>query len=285
MRKKILFPVPVFFAAILASSSCTKEKFLVVNRLHVYNLQQHNDSIYFSTLDSGIFRFSPDCPNDIFQVGRTTVQPIRSIAFSGKGLCYAASYNPTILSHGSLFPFILVRQPAWSIKFDENDTLWVAGIRGIFRLRHDSLIAFNRMGEVHDIAFVGKEMAVAHKNGISIFHKETGELLREFCTGVMCWTITQQDSLFIGGGHNVCVIINKDRCKTVTFGPDNNMVWSAALDSNGTLFIATQKGLYRAEKNTDHAQFAGFGKTCIKSLLIDKKGRLWVGRFSQERKR
>jgi hypothetical protein len=285
MRKKIYRLSIVFFWVMLVSSSCSKENFRVINKMHVYNIQTCNDSIFFSTVDSGIFRFSPDHPDVIHRVGGAYRHPIRSIAFSSSGARYAASYNAAISSRESLLPFILVLQPAWSIKFDGTDTLWVAGTRGIFKLRHDSLIVFNKMGEVHDIAFVGKEMAVAHKNGISIFQKETGALLREFCKGIIFWTIARCDSLLIGGGQNMCAIINKDQCKTVTLGLEKNMVWSAVIDSSGALFLATQQGLYRVLKGDDKAQFVGFKKTCIKSLLIDNKGRLWVGRFSREKRR
>jgi ligand-binding sensor domain-containing protein len=198
-------------------------------------------------------------------------------------LGFAASYNAALRSRSTLLPFVLVLQPAWSIKIDEHDSLWIAGTRGIFKFRGDSLILFNRMGEVHDIAFVGKELAVAHKNGISVFNKETGELLREFCKGVICWTITNYASLLIGGGKNVCVVIGKDGCRTVAFGPEGNMAWSVAMDSAGTLYLATQKGLYRADKGRTTARLIGFKNTCIKSLLIDTKGRLWIGRFSKDK--
>ncbi len=285
MCKKNVFLASVFYAVIPVLSSCSMEKYRVINRMHVYNIQQHNDSIYFSTLDSGIFRFSPEYPDSTVRVGGRYNYPIRSIAFSRNGSCFAASYNATLRSGDSLFPFYLIRQPAWSIKIDGNDTLWVAGTRGIFKLKNDSLVMFNRMGEVHDIAFAGDEMAVAHKEGISVYHRGTGALLREFCKGVICWTITQHDSLLIGGGQNVCVIIHKDKCKTVTFGPEKNMLWSAVLDSAGTLFLATQKGLYRAAKGRDAARLIGYRKTCIKSLFIDTKGRLWIGRFSKEKRR
>jgi hypothetical protein len=271
-----------FLLIFIALPSCSHENYHIIKRMYIYNIQQHNDSIYFSTLESGIFRFSPDCPDSFLRVGGHYRHPVRSIAFSKTGACFAASYQVPLHSRDSLRPFLLLPQPAWSIKIDAEGTPWLAGIRCVFKQRNDSLIPFNRAGEAHDIAFVGKEIAVAHKNGISIFNKETGALIREFCKGVLFWTITNYDSLFIGGGLNRCVIIDKDKCKTITFGPKSNMVWSVALDSAGTLYLATQKGLYRAKKGRDKAQCIGFRGTCIKSLLIDNKDRLWVGRFSKD---
>ena len=282
---KYFYAILTSFVPMLLSPSCSPENCHAINRMYVYNIQQHNDSIYFSTLDSGIFRFSPACPDSIFRVGGRYTHPVRSIAFLKNGVCYASSYNPTIHARDSLLPFILLQQPAWSIKIDADNTLWLAGIRGIFRQKNHGLISFNRMGEAHDIAIVGKEIAIAHRNGISIFNKESGELIKEFCKGVVCWTITQFDSLFIGGGLNVCVIIDKDNCKTITFGPERNMLWAVAFNSAGTLYLATQRGLFRAKKGVRTAHCIGFKGICIKSLLIDNRGSLWVGRFSKDKRR
>lgn len=260
---------------------CNKEKFNAVGRSHVYCIQKHNDSLYFSTSDSGIFRFSPQNPNAIAHVARAGNLPIRSMVFAKEGL-YAASYYAGVhyLSKDSLLPLIHFPWPAWSIKLGPDGNLWLAGLHGIFRQQSDSLVLFNRRGEVHDLAFYGNELAVAQRNGIFIFNRETGELKREFLKDAVCWTITTYDSLFIGGGLNVCGIINKDVCATISFGPKGNMVWSTALDKNGALYLGTQKGLYRAERGIATARCVGFKNICIKSLAFDDNGRLWVGRFA-----
>jgi hypothetical protein len=275
----ILIPIIALFAMI---PSCTQEKFNVVEKMHVYTIQKHNDSLYFSTLDSGIFSFSPDNPGRLTRVAKRGALPLRSIAFSSKGICYAATYQSGVhrVSGDTLAPLAKFYWPAWSIKIDQQDNIWLAGIHGIFRQQSDSLVFFNKRGEVHDIAFYHNELAVAHKNGITIFNKETGALLREFCKGVLCWTMTNYDSLFVGGGLNTCVVINKDRCTTITFGPKGNIVWSTAMDDSGSIYLATQKGLYRARRGGAIAHCVGFKGICIKSLAFDNKGRLWVGRFA-----
>jgi hypothetical protein len=283
MRNISFFKIfSISFIVTVLHSTCSHEQWSVIDMMHIYNIQQHNDSIYFSTVDSGIFRFSPNSPDTFCRVGKKYRHPVRSIAFSKNGSCYASSYFSDLHSRDSLLPFILFAQPAWSIKIDNRDTPWLAGLYGIYRSQADSLVLINRMSGVHDIAFRDNELAVAHKGGISIFNRETGALMREFCKGIICWTITQFDSLLIGGGLNVCVIIDKGHDKSIVFGPSKNMLWATAVTSDGTLYLATQKGLYRAKKNENKAHYAGFKGICIKSLLIDKNGRLWIGRFAKD---
>ena len=283
MRKNFLLIIFMAWFSMPFAHSYSPENTQAVNRMYIYNLQQHNDSIYVATQDSGIFRFSPDCPDSLFRVGGRYTHPVRSIVFSKNGACYACSYTPFLHSRDSLLPFTLLPQPAWSIKIDAENILWIAGVRSIFRQKNDSLVSFNHFGEAHDIAFVGNQIAVAHRNGISIFNKESGALVREFCKGVICWTIMQFDSLFIGGGLNSCVIINKENCKIITFGPEKNMLWSVAVNPSGILYLGTQKGLFRANKDSPSAICIGFRGICIKSLLIDNKGRLWIGRFAKDK--
>jgi len=282
---------PLLFLAalppIIVTLFCSQEKFNTVNRMHVYSIQCHNDSLYFSTSDSGIFRFSPDNPGVITHVARSGNLPIRSIVFSKEGRCYAGSYYSGVhyLSKDTLLPLEHFPWPAWSITLDPHDKLWLAGLYGIYRPQADSLVLFNNKKEAHDIAFCKNEMAVADRDGISVFNGETGALLRQFCKGVNCWTVTRSDSLFIGGGRNVCAIINKDRCFAVTFGPKGNITWSTIMDGTGALYLATQNGLYRAAPGSRTARCVGFKGTCIKSVAFDNKGRLWVGRFSINRKK
>ena len=280
----------LFFVALLPiifTLFCSQEKFNTVNRMHVYSIQPHNDSLYFSTSDSGIFRFSSDNPTSITPVARSGNLPIRSIVFSKEGTCLAGSYYSGVqyLSKDTLLPLVHFPWRSWSIKFDPTGNLWLAGLYGIFRQQSDSLVLFNHKQEAHDIAFYNNEVAVANRDGIFIFNRESGALLREFCKGVNCWTVMQYDSLFICGGLNVCVIINKDRCSTITFGPKGNMVWSTIKDSTGALYLATQNGLYRAEAGSLRARCVGFKGICIKSLAFDNKGKLWVGRFSKKQKK
>jgi hypothetical protein len=278
MNRFLLF---LLLSLTLIFASCIHENFYTVNHSYVYVVQQHNDSLYFATLDSGIFRFSPDFPTATTRVGRRNSIPIRSIAFSKEGKCYAASYYSGVhyAAADTLLPIVGLQEPAWSIKINTDGTIWLAGTRGIFKQQADSLVLWNSMKDAHDLAFNGNELAVAHNNGISLFNIETGVLVSEFCKGMRCWSITQFDSLFVGGGQNRCIIINKEKSKTITFGPPKNLLWATALDSAGNLYLATQKGLYFAQKNQDKAVCVGARGICIKSIIFDKKGRLWVGKF------
>jgi ligand-binding sensor domain-containing protein len=252
----------------------------------VYTITQHNDTIYFSTSDSGIFGFPADSPAAMKRLAYAGHLPIRSIAFASSGMLYAGSYNSGVryFRNDTLLPLPWAPQLSWSIKFDEEGSLWLAGTHGIYRQRRDSLVVFNTMNGGHDIAFCDGQVAIAHMGGISVFDMKTGALVREFCKGVICWTIARYDSLFIGGGLNLCVIIHKENCRKISLGPQNNMLWSAALDRTGTLYMGTQEGLYCVKTGGDEARCIGLKGVCIKSVLLDNKGRLWVGRFNKYKK-
>ena len=266
--------------------SCSREQYHQVPRMLVYNIAQHNDSIYFSTSDNGIFSFPAAAPGAMKRLATAGHLPIRSIVFASDGTLYAGSYYSGVhyFKNDTLLPLSWARQLSWSIKFDDDGSLWLAGTHGIYRQRHDSLVAFSTMGGGHDVAFCGGLVAIAHMGGISVFDMKTGAIIREFCKGVICWTIARYDSLLIGGGLNLCVIINKETCKKINLGPKNNMLWSTALDRTGMLYLGTQEGLYRVKAGSDEARCIGLKGVCIKSLLIDNKGRLWVGRFNKYKK-
>ena len=281
---------PILSLAIALSSlllpSCSHEPFYPVPGSFIYSIKQHNDSIYFSTLGNGIFRFSPDHPEAVKRVAGKRTLPIRSIAFAKNGTLYAASYQDAVHygAGDTLLPLFHAWQRAWSIKIDDADgVLWLAGQLGIFKKPRDSLVKFGSLGGVHDIAFFGSEVAVAHARGISLFDKNSGMLTKEFCQGVNCWSITRYDSLLVGGGANLCAIIDRDKCRTITLGSAGNYLWASARDTAGTFYLATQKGLYRIKPGGTKAECAGFRGECIKSLLFDAKGRLWVGKFTKEK--
>jgi hypothetical protein len=249
--------------------------------MHVYYVTQHNDSMYVATVDSGIFSFPINAPDKIRRVAYARNIPIRSIAFSPNNALFAASYRSGVMrvTSDSLMPVMWAPQQAWSIKFDSTGNFWLAGIFGIYKQRHDSLFAFGKIRGCHDIAFYKGLIAVAGMQGISLFDPLSGALVREFCKGMVCWSLTRYDSLLIGGGQNLCAIIKNDSCTTIHFGPKNNLLWSTALDAHGNLYMGTQEGLFRADKGNEKAHCVGFKGMCIKSVCIDSRGKLWVGRF------
>lgn len=280
---KFYFALPsLFFLAI----SCSRQPYRCVPRMHVYSIACHDGSIFFSTADSGVFRFPADTVSAVRRIAAAGHLPIRSIVFGRDGRLYASSYYSGVyyVRNDSLLPLAWAQQPSWSMKFDDDGSLWLAGLHGIYRQQRDSLIKFSAINGGHDIAFCKGLVAIAHSGGISVFDMQTGLMVREFCKGAICWTITRYDTLFIGGGLDLCVIINKESCKKISLGPKKNMLWSTALDPKGALYLGTQEGLYRAEPGSEKAQCIGLRGICIKSLLIDRKGRLWVGRYYKYKK-
>lgn len=283
MKTFIIF---LLVAPISALFSCSHETYSCVSRMHVYCMTEHNDSIYCSTIDSGIFSFPIDAPEKIRRVALVRGVPVRSIAFSGGGPLLAASYRCGVLCLGndSLTPLTWATQPAWSIKFDSTGNFWLAGIFGIYRQNGNALATFGKIRGAHDIEFYNGLVAVAHMQGISFFNRETGAPVRDFCKGMVCWTLRRYGTKLIGGGQNFCAIICGDSCRTIGFGPPSNLLWSTALDSKGMLYLGTQDGLFSADTTGDKARCIGFKGMCVKSLLIDSRGKLWVGRFSTNKK-
>lgn len=272
-----------FFGILLASCSQKENAYPyhLIPRNWVYNIKQHNDSIYFSTSEDGIFQFHPDHPEALRRVARCGRLPFRFIVFKEDGNLYASSYYSGVYraEKDTLLPVLWAPYPAWSMKQDAKGALWLAGTRGILFERNDSMILFKALRDAHDIAFIGKEVAVAHMQGISVFDRQSGTFTREYCKGVVCWAVTSYDSLLIAGGLGLCAIITKNGCRNIALEPKDNMVWSIEKDSRDTLFLGTQKGLLRVAPGSDRAERIGFPGKCVKSLLIDKNSRLWAGRF------
>jgi hypothetical protein len=248
----------------------------------VYSIKQHSDSIYYSTNSGEIYRFQEENVGQPMMVGLKKNHPIRSIVFLNDSSLFACSYrsglyrvgNDTLNTHPAWY------QPAWSMKTGPNGNIWLAGRNGIYKQCGDTFVQFSDMKEAFDLAFYKGELAVAHYNGISFFNMNSGILKRTICKDTVCWmTTTVNDSLLICGGVECCVIICGDTIKKVKLGPENNIPWACAVDSSHSIFLATEKGLYQIQESDKKSRCIGYYKRCIKSVFIDNKGTLWVGRY------
>ena len=95
--------------------SCSREQYHQVPRMLVYNIAQHNDSIYFSTSDNGIFSFPATAPGAMKRLATAGHLPIRSIAFASNGTLYAGSYYSGVhyFKNDTLLPLSWARQLSW----------------------------------------------------------------------------------------------------------------------------------------------------------------------------
>jgi len=66
----------------------------------VYDIVEHNDSIYFSTASQGIYRFHRGAPQRIHLVARLGGAPFRAIAFGSDGHDVAVDGDRIIVAHG-----------------------------------------------------------------------------------------------------------------------------------------------------------------------------------------
>jgi hypothetical protein len=265
---------------VFLSLSCSQNKYYVIPGTHVYSVTQHNDSIYFSTLRDGIFAFHPDHPESVRRIARRGFLPFRSIVFA-KNRLLASSYQDGVYyrANDTMLPFTAAPYPAWSMKVDKNEHVWLAGTRGIRREEDGRFIPFNNMIDARDIAVYDHSVAVAHGRGISLFDTKNGDLVTEYCKGAVCWVVARRDSLLIGGGLNRCLIVASRHARELPLGPKGNILWAVERDAMGFIYCGTQQGLYRIDPAFKTVTCIGFKGRCIKSLCIDDKGRLWVGRF------
>ena len=250
----------------------------------VYTIIEHNDSLYFSTQSGEIFRLPPDRPDAITRLGLKHFHPIRGLAFTSDNRLFAASYETGVQR---VLPDTLIALPhiwrtAWSMKIDGFDRIWLAGRQGVFRQSGDSLVKLTDLHEAYDVDFYQGKLVAAHRDGITLFDSVTGTADTTFCKGTVCWTIDVFDSLCIAGGMETCAFITNRSTTIIPIPPKHNIPWSATRDSDGTIYLGTQKGLYRIQPGAHNAECIGFKGKCIKSLLIDSKGRLWVGRYFRE---
>jgi ligand-binding sensor domain-containing protein len=274
---------------LLLAVSCDPDhpaQFSLVAWPQVYNIQQHNDSLYFSTASDGIFRFHPDHPRAVQCIGKDGSLPFRSMVFTKDGKLLACSYYAGVhyAARETLLTLEYARNPAWSIKLDEDGALWLAGNNGVYRQRGDSLVRFADVPEAHDLALSQTGCAVAHMNGITIFDRKSGAVVDQFLQWTVCWCIMQYDTFFIGGGQGRCAIINGKSCQEISLGPKDNLLWAITRDSSGTWYFGTQQGLYRSLPGSAAAECIGLKGVCVKSVSIDQRGKLWAGKFVGQKK-
>lgn len=258
----------------------------------VYSIIQHNDSLYFSTLENGIFRFHPDHPEAVRRIGGFLRQPFRTLCFTKDKSLLASSYYAGVFrlsaSSDSMIHVSWARYPAWAMRLDDQGHVWLACPQGVLRQQGDSLVRFCGVRDAHDVAFFGNQVAVAHMKGISLYNRGNGALVGEYAMGLVCWSVTSfGDSVLVGGGIQRCLIVRRESstCHEIRFGPAGNILWATALDKSGTLHIATQRGLFSARLSDSAAVCSGFENVCCKTVFIDSKGRIWVGRFIRSPRR
>jgi hypothetical protein len=247
----------------------------------VYGICPHNDSLYFTTVNNGIFRFHPAHPEAVVKAAGCGRLPFRAMAFTGGDTLYAISYvNGVHIAAGdSLVPYPGCGYPGWSLKKDDEGGYWFAGSQGIFRFRQGQCSKFIRLNDAHDAVVLDSVVYAAHLHGLSMYAESNGRLLRTLYAGTNFWWIARQGRRLIGGGSNLAIVIDSNKTREVTFGPNRNILWSAAVDSSGALFLATQQGLFRAAPGKNVATCIADKGRCIKAVFIDRDGTLWVGRF------
>jgi hypothetical protein len=252
-----------------------------VNAESVYSICRHNDSLYFSTPNDGIHRFHPSHPETVVSVARCGKLPFRAMAFSPGDTLYAISYVSGLhfMLGDSLPAYPGCGYPGWSLKRDEEDGYWFAGTQGVFRFHAGRCSKIIALPEAHDAVVIDSLVYAAYLYGLSVYDARDGRLVKHLYEKTNFWWIGRQGRLLIGGGTNLCVVIDNKAIREVTFAPPGNILWAAVIDGSGALFLATQKGLFRAAPGKKTAACIADKGRCIKTVFMDRDGTLWAGRF------
>jgi hypothetical protein len=275
----ILFLINIFI-------SCNTIKINEIPAQFVYTIKEHGDSIFYSTNDGGIFRFHIENIDSVVKIGYKKYHPIRSLLFSLEGILFASSYrsglyqviNDSMISHASWYI------PTWSIKNGPDGNIWLASKYGVYKQAGDTFQTITNIKEAFDLDFFNGDLVVAHFKGISFYDLETGKCKRTICKDTIFWMLTAIDSQLICGGVESCIIMSTNNRKSVTIGPRNNIPWACTIDTTQSILLGTEKGLFRIMKSDTKAHCIGYKNRCIKSVLVDSKGRLWVGKYFKDKK-
>ena len=252
----------------------------------VYSIVQHEDSLYVATRSGATFRMHPDHPEAIVQTGLPRFLPLRTLGFLSDGTLIAGSYEGGVYQVQAdtltLLPGAL--RPSWSMCISADDRIWLAGRQGIFFLSDDTLIRFSDLHEAYDVEFYRGHLAVAHRHGITLYDTSNGNAVRTYGRDTIFWSLDRFDSLLVCGGVECCLLISDTIPMAIHVGPPGNIPWAAAMDGRGTIFLGTQRGLYSVTRNSMRALRIGYAGKCVKSVFVDRKGRLWVGEYFEHQR-
>lgn len=269
------------FIIIILLFSCNSIPHKEIRSSFVYAIKEHGDSIYYSTNRGEVFRFHPDSPDSQTVTGVKKDHPIRTFLFSDDNRLFACSYRSGlyVIKNESLYTRSSWYHQAWSMKTDPDGNIWLAAKDGVYRQKNDTFERVTDLREAFDLDFYNKELIVAHYRGISFYDYKSGTLKRSICKDTICWMCTSIGSRLICGGVECCIIIENNIMETYKLGPEQNIPWTCTVDSAGTVILATEKGLYKIDGISGKATCIGYYQKCIKSVLFDRKGRLWVGTY------
>lgn len=261
-------------------SSCTPDYSCIPGEM-VYDIVEHGDSLYFSTMDKGIYRFSP---SDIAHVARVSAvgrMPFRALTFLNDTTLYAASYMTglRVLEGDSLVPVHRGIAPAWDMSIDDQQVLWLAGEFGVHRFVGDSIDRFLNLSSAHDVIAWEDTVAVAHANGVSFYDRNSKALLKQFATDTLFWSIERHGTTVVAGGKNVLLLIRDGNAQHIPFGPHGNIAWQTAIAADGTVYLATQMGFFRYDPARGAVKCIGEKGHCVKSVEVARDHAVWIGRY------
>ena len=248
---------------------------------YVYSIIEHGDSLYFSTQRGEVFRFSPENPDSLTRMGLPHFRPLRTLLFGNDDILYASSYETgvQIVKEDTLIPVPQLWQNSWAMKKDPFGTIWLAGRQGVFKDGGDTLIRKTALHDANDVDFYNGHLVVAHRRGVTFFDTCTGKPDTTFCPGTIFWSIDIFDSLLVAGGVERCALIRGHHCRVLTLKPHYTIPWSAARDRSGTIYLATQKGLFSLNTATLKTHVIAYKDSCVKSVFVDSDNRLWIGEY------
>lgn len=283
MNNRILPSIPVGLAFIFLLGSCIQKNPSVnfIPAEHVYDIGFRNDSVWYSTLENGIFCFKGSNPEKQLISLSLSRMPFRTLEFLSDGTILTLSYEAGVFKVGpdSLYAKPGWECPGWSMKQDNNGKIWIAGRSGVYRQQGDSLALFGPLREVHDLALSDSLLATATANGLAFSPIANFKEVRREFREINLWCVERYGNKWIAGGDGCCIIIDNNNTRLATVGAKGTMVWRTAMDKTGVLWIASTSGIWTLKPGGSKADPVGSQGLCIKTIKIDPKGMIWAGTF------
>ncbi len=219
-------------------------------------LEDRDGSLWIGTKRGGLNRLGPGGP-EVFSARDGLSYPyVTSLQEDREGNLWVGTYagglnslrEASFVTYGTRDG--LGAEVALTVLEDRLGYVWVGTMKGLYRLHGERAVPFAGMEQVKDLAITGLYQDSAGALWVGTF----GQGLRRFADGQ--WTTwTSADGL------------------------PADYVYAIAEDTQGTIWIGTQKGLCRLVDDTMDVLAAeqGLAHETIRLLHLDRSGTLWIG--------
>lgn len=169
---------------------------------------------------------------------------------------------------------------------DQNGDIWTTTLSSIFKYskNKDSFEEFkiDNVTEINKLFVINDKLYVTTSNGLYIFNPETGVFeIDNLLKGIECHSLASMDEkLYLGTWGNGVYIADGNKVNAIP-GTNGHRI-NTILPVNDEVFIGTEGNglfLYRPSDKSLTSLLKGMNSNFIRALMVDEKGRIWVGTF------